>query len=59
LGAFELLITDGDHDIREAAIDIIADYRLTGAIPLLRAALNDPHPAVRGAAAQALENLAP
>ncbi len=52
-----LLLTDPDADFRQTLVDSLTDLGGPQAVLLLQEALYDPHPAVRQAAAEGLEEL--
>lgn len=52
-----LLITDSDPIVRQEAIDALVDTEVLSNVGLLELALSDPHPGVREAAQEALEEL--
>lgn len=52
-----LLLTDADPDMRQSAVDTLTDLGGPLAASLLKEALYDPHPAVRQAAEEGLQEL--
>ncbi len=52
-----LLLTDADPVVRQDAIDTLVETENTSFAELLEYALNDPHPGVRQAALEAMEEL--
>lgn len=52
-----LLLTDPDHRVRQEVLDLLAESGDADHAVYAEAALVDPHPAVRDAAAEALEEI--
>ena len=53
----QLLLTDADHRIRQQTLDLIADRADPALLSFALLALDDPHPTVRQAAAEAVKEI--